>query len=101
MENWREELGAIKARLAVQHLALRALVRSHPDPVAVLDEWRKLRADSVAAAYALPSDMREWLNQHVHTMAEEWTAELSHAAGMHADGMDGSPDAHLGADATA
>lgn len=80
MDNWREELAAIKARLAVQHLALRALVRSHPDPAAVLDEWRKLRADSVAAAYALPSDMREWLNQQVHALAEEWTEELDRAA---------------------
>ncbi|WP_140908599.1 hypothetical protein [Cognatiluteimonas lumbrici] len=80
MDNWRDELGAIKARLAVQHLALRALVRSHPDPTAVLDEWRKLRADSVAAAYALPTEMREWLTDQVHAFAEEWTAELTRAA---------------------
>ena len=49
MENWREELGAIKARLAVQHLALRALVRSHPDPVAVLDEEWTDELDQAAA----------------------------------------------------
>lgn len=51
MENWREEAAAIKARLAVQHLAPKALVQSHPDPARLLDAWRSL-------------------------LAEEWTEEL-------------------------
>lgn len=85
MEPWREELALLEARLAVQHLVLRALVHSHPDPSAVLDEWRKLRADSVAAAYALPSDVRtsEWLTEQVHTLAADWMAELALAAARH------------------
>jgi hypothetical protein len=78
MENWREEAAAIKARLAVQHLALKALVQSHPDPARLLDAWRSLQADSVTAAYAPPADPRssEWLTAKVQVLAEEWTEEL-------------------------
>ena len=81
MDNWREEIAILKAQLAVQHMALRVLVHSHPHPTAVLDEWRKLRADTVAAAYSLPFDVRtsEWLTDHVQALAEDWTAELVEA----------------------
>jgi len=77
-KNWGDELAILKAQLAVQHMALRALVQSHPRPTALLGEWRKLRADSVAAAYSLPGDVRhsEWLTTHVQAFAEDWTAEL-------------------------
>ena len=76
--NWRDEVAILKAQAAVQHMALRALVQSHPDPAAVLEEWRKLRADTVAAAYSLPVDVRasEWLGEQVQSFAEDWTAEL-------------------------
>lgn len=78
MENWREEAATIKARLAVQHLALKALVQSHPEPARLLDAWRNLQADSVTAAYAPPADPRhcEWLTTKVQVLAEEWTREL-------------------------
>ena len=78
MDTWREEVAILQAQLAVQHMALRALVHSHPEPAALLHQWRKLRADRVAAAYTLPADARtsEWLSQHVHAFAEDWTAEL-------------------------
>src|SRR5690606_7889912 len=78
MDNWREEAAAIKARLAVQHLALKALVQSHPDPGRLLDAWRNLQADSVTAAYAPAADSRhsEWLTARVQVLAEEWTQEL-------------------------
>ena len=78
----RSELAMLKAQLAVQHMALRALVQSHPQPTAVLDEWRKLRADTVAAAYSLPPDVRasEWLGEQIQVFAEDWTAELIDAA---------------------
>ena len=76
--NWGDELALVKAQLAVQHLALRALVHTHPRPTALLEQWRKLRADSVAAAYSLPADVRssEWLTEQVQVFAEDWTAEL-------------------------
>jgi hypothetical protein len=86
MDNWREEAAAIKVRLAVQHLALKALVQSHPDPGRLLDAWRNLQADSVTAAYAPPADPRhsEWLTAKVQALAEEWTRELEQhrAAGV-------------------
>jgi hypothetical protein len=95
-EPWREELDVLKARLAVQHLVLRALVHSHPDAPAVLDAWRKLRADTVAAAYSLPADMRvsEWLSEQVQAFAADWLAELVLASACHsvqrASSADGS-----------
>jgi len=84
-EPWREELDVLKARLAVQHLVLRALVHSHPDPPAVLDAWRKLRADTVADAYSLPAEVRvsEWLGEQVQAFAADWLAELALAAACH------------------
>lgn len=82
MEPWQEELALLKARLAVQHLALRALVHSHPDPSALLGEWQKIRADTIVAAYALSSDTRthDWLTEQVHVLAADWMAELALAA---------------------
>lgn len=94
--HWGDELAILKAQLAVQHMALRALAHSHPDPTGLLEEWRKLRADSVAAAYSLPGDVRhsEWLTGHVQSFAEDWTAELVDAVTRHqhvesASGHDG------------
>lgn len=78
MDTLREEVAILRAQLAVQHMALRALAHSHPEPAALLHQWRKLRADRVAAAYGLSADLRssEWLTQHVQAFAEDWTAEL-------------------------
>jgi hypothetical protein len=91
--NWRDELAILKAQLAVQHMALRALAHSCPEPVALLDEWRKLRADTVAAAYALLPDIRssEWLTDHVQSYAEDWTAELVDIVTLRAANTD-APD---------
>ena len=85
MEDWREMLALLKAQVTVHHMALRALVHSHPDPAAVLAEWRKIRADAVNAAYVLPSDERHsaWLSEHVQAFAEDWTAELVDATAAH------------------
>jgi hypothetical protein len=82
MEPWREELAILNARLAVQQMVLRALVHSHPDPAKVLEEWQKLRADTVAAAYTVHPDVRisEWLTDHVQSLAADWMAELAFAA---------------------
>ena len=65
MDNWREEIAILHAELAVQQMALRAVVHTHTHPVERLQQWRRLRADRVAAAYALPamSDLSEWLSQ--------------------------------------
>jgi len=73
-----ETLAALQAQLAVQQMALRALVRSHPDPTAVLAAWRESRADAVAASYALPPGARHsrWVAELMEAFAEHWTAEL-------------------------
>lgn len=78
MDKLRDELAILQAQLAVQHMVLRALMHSHPNPGDLLQQWRRLRADRVAAAYSLPANVRssEWLSQHVQTFAEDWTAEL-------------------------
>jgi len=82
MDDWRDMLALLKAQVTVHQMALRALVHSHPDPAAVLAEWRKIRADAVNAAYLLPTDERHsaWLSEHVQAFAEDWTAELVDAA---------------------
>ena len=90
--NLRDEIAILKAQLAVQHMALRALAHSCPEPAALLDEWRKLRADTVAAAYALLPDIRssEWLTDQVQAFAEDWTAELVDIVTLRADKTDTS-----------
>ena len=83
---WRAEFEGLKAMLAVQDMALRALVHSHPDPASVLDAWRRLRADTVASAYAAPNagPNDAWLTDPVHGLAIEWLTELEIAATRHA-----------------
>ena len=90
MDDWRETLALLKAQVTVHHMALRALVHSHPDPAAILAEWRRIRADAVNAAYGLPSDERAsaWLGEHVHAFAEDWTAELVDAATARGEGLE-------------
>ena len=75
---WHEEMASLKARLAVQHMALCALAQSHPQPAALLEAWRNVQADSVMAAYANPGDPRgnEWLTERVQALSEAWTREL-------------------------
>jgi hypothetical protein len=92
----REEIAILQAQLAVQHMALRALVHSHPHPAELLQNWRRLRADTVAAAYTLPVDVRtsDWLSQHVQAFAEDWTAELVDVVTSRADEME-APDPNL------
>lgn len=102
MDDWREMLALLRAQVTVHHLALRALVQSHPDPAAILAEWRRIRADAVAAAYVLPSDERAsaWLGERVHAFAEDWTAELvEQVTARRADGLD--LDAGSGSDGDA
>ena len=77
-----EQLALLHAHMAVHRLALRALVRSHPFPDRALAAWRDARADAIAAAYAMPPDVRhsDWLTDQVQALSEDWTAELVDAA---------------------
>jgi len=78
MENWHDEVGILEAQVAAQHLLLQRLVQSHPQPDALLQQWRRLRADRFAETYALTADVRssDWLLEQVQVFAEDWTAEL-------------------------
>ena len=81
MDLSHENLAILQAQVAVQNLMLQALMHSHPEPETVLQHWRRLRADRVAAAYTLPADVRnsDWLSEHIQTFADDWTAELVEA----------------------
>jgi hypothetical protein len=87
MDNWRDEVALLQAQLAVQQMALKAVIHAHPHPAELLHQWRRLHADRVAAAYTLPASIRgsEWLSQHVQAFAEDWTAELVDAVTRQAD----------------
>lgn len=78
MDKWHDELAILQAQVAVQHLLLQSMVHSHPRPDELLQQWRRLRADRVAEAYAVTADARssDWLSQHIQVFAEDWTAEL-------------------------
>ena len=90
-----EQLATLQAHVAIHRMALRALVRSHPEPEALLAAWREARADAVAAAYALPADVRQsaWLAELTHALAEDWTAELVDAALQTGQRVNGHPPA--------
>jgi len=98
MDNWRDEIAILQAQLAVQQMALKAVVHAHPHPAELLHQWRRLRADRVAAAYALPTGVRtsEWLSQYVQAFAEDWTAELVDAVTRQGKRLDvSSPDSDV------
>ena len=98
MDNWRDEIAILQAQLAVQQMALKAVVHTHPHPAELLHQWRRLRADRVAAAYALPTGVRtsEWLSQYVQAFAEDWTAELVDAVTRQGKRLDvSSPDSDV------
>jgi hypothetical protein len=90
MDNWREEVAILQAQLSVQQMVLKAVVHTHPGPVELLHQWRRLRADRIAAAYELPAGVRtsEWLSQHVQAFAEDWTAELVDAVTRQGERLD-------------
>ena len=80
METQTEDvLATLQAQLTVQQMALRALVRTHPDPVALMSAWRETRADAVAASYAGPPGARPdgRFAELVDALAEQWTGVLA------------------------
>ena len=83
MDHWHEALAAIRAQQAVHELALKALIKSHPQPGALLETWKVLRAEAVADAYAIPGHRHnEALGEHFQSYAEAWTHELSQVCGL-------------------
>jgi len=77
-----ETLAMLQAQAAAQQLILKALLRLQPDPMAVLELWRDIRADAERSMPDLPSDARHsrWLAEQMQCFAEDWTAELADLA---------------------
>lgn len=73
-----EALCGIQAQLYAQHIALRALARTHPDPVGLLAEWREALAEAATTSPVAPAHIRdsEYLADQMRVFAEDWTAEL-------------------------
>ena len=73
-----EAIASLQAQVAIQHLVLLSLVRSHPDPPAVLAQWRSLLADAGERRSGLPSTGRrsELVGECCERFAEVWTAQL-------------------------
>ena len=79
MERLTEEaLCDLQAQVSVLRMALRALIRMHPDPDACLAAWRMTISDPASGPAALPLYARgsEYLNERCGVFAEDWTAEL-------------------------
>ena len=74
-----ENLAMLQAQTAVQQLMLKALLRLQPDPMAVLETWRDIRADAARTMPDLPPDARHsrWLAEQMQCFAEVWSAELA------------------------
>lgn len=73
-----EAWSSLQAQVSVQHLVLLALVRTHPDPAALLKQWRAVLADAIDCKSSLPSTSRgsELVRERCGHFAEEWTALL-------------------------
>ena len=68
----------LQAQVYVLRLALRALVRTHPDPNAPLAAWRAALHEVATTSPVAPSYVRgsEYLAERCQAFAEDWTAEL-------------------------
>ena len=73
-----ESICDIQAQLYAQHIALRALARSHPDPVELLATWREALIEAATINPAVPVHARnsDYLADKLRAYSEEWTAEL-------------------------
>ncbi|MGH8075887.1 MAG: hypothetical protein ACREPE_00985 [Lysobacter sp.] len=67
-----------KAQVNAQRIALRALARTHPEPIAMLAAWREalVEAATCSPATLAPARNSEYLAEQVRAFAEDWTAEL-------------------------
>lgn len=73
-----EGLCDLQAQVLVLRMALRALIRTHPDPDACLAAWRMAVSDIGSGAAMLPVYARgsEYVAERCRVFADDWTAEL-------------------------
>ncbi|UJB19167.1 MULTISPECIES: hypothetical protein [Lysobacter] len=77
-----EAISSLQAQVSVQHLVLLSVIKAHPQPAALLQEWHRVRADAIDCKSAIPSTSRhsELVRERCENFAEEWTAQLVDAA---------------------
>lgn len=73
-----EMLCSIQAQLFAQRVALRALARTHPDPVGLLTAWREALAEAATKGSVIPVHARnsDYLAEQARAFSEDFTAEL-------------------------
>lgn len=73
-----EAVSSLQAQVSIQHLVLLAMLGTHPDPEALLKQWRALLADSIECKSAIPSTSRQsdLVRERCENFATEWTAVL-------------------------
>jgi len=73
-----EALCGIQAQVSAQRIAMRALLRTHPDPVGLLAAWREALTEAATSSPVDPANTRnsDYLAEQVRAFAEDWTAEL-------------------------
>ena len=73
-----EALCDLQAQVCVLRLALRALVRTHPDPSVALAAWRAALAEAATSNPVAPSYVRSsaYIADRCQAYAEDWTAQL-------------------------
>ena len=95
-----EALCDVQAQLYALRIVVRAVMRTHPDPVALLSAWREALAEAATCNPVAPAGWRssDYLAERMHASAEDWTAELVELAVPSADSAPLNPD--FGATAT-
>ena len=73
-----ESICALQAQLYTQQIALRALARTHDNPVELLAAWRAALIEAATTNLALLAQDRnsDYLADQIRACSEEWTAEL-------------------------
>jgi hypothetical protein len=80
-----EALCDLQAQVYVLRQALRAMLRTHPDPSAALASWKAVLADASITRPVVPSYARgsDYIADRCQAFGEDWTAELVDFAVSH------------------
>jgi len=73
-----EALCDVQAQLHALRIVVRAIVRTHPNPVALVSAWRDALTEAATTNPVAPSGWRssDYLTERMRACAEDWTAEL-------------------------
>ena len=73
-----EALCEVQAQLYALRIVVRAIVRTHPDPAALLSAWRDALTEAATCNPVAPASWRgsDYLAERMRVSAEDWTAEL-------------------------